>query len=109
MRVCSATEVPMIFTVGNHDVEGAYVWNASTKVNTNKLNTILGDDYFLTDIDETMLAAENNRHCVVNGFHVVSVIPQSSSPVTYSQPQKHGWTRRLLRLQKRIPISLFSC
>ena len=101
--VFSPTEVPMIFTVGNHDVEGAYVWNASTKVNTNKLNTILGDDYFLTDIDETMLAAENNRHCVVNGFHVVSVIPQSSSPVTYSQTTKTWLDETLAEITEENP------
>ena len=101
--VFQPTEVPMIFTVGNHDVEGAYVWNASTKVNTNKLNTILGDDYFLTDIDEAMLAAENNRHCVVNGFHVVSVIPQSSSPVTYSQTTKTWLDETLAEITEENP------
>lgn len=103
--VFSPTEVPMIFTVGNHDVEGAYVWNASTKTNTNKLNSILGDNYFLTDIDKEMLASENNRHCVINGFHVISVIPQSSSPVTYSQSTKTWLDETLAEITAEDPDS----
>ena len=101
--VFSPTEVPMIFTVGNHDVEGSYAWNANTKYNTNKLHERLGEEYFLTDVDKEMLEAENNRHCVINGFHVISVVPQSSSPVTYSDSTKAWLDETLAEITEENP------
>ena len=79
-KAFSPTETPMIFVPGNHDV----AWTGSSVFSAEYLNDILGEDYFLTDIDMDALADEGNRHCVVNGFHVLTLLPVSSNPVTYT-------------------------
>ena len=98
-KVFSPTETPMIFVPGNHDV----AWTGSAIFAAEYLNDILGEDYFLTDIDMDALADEGNRHCVVNGFHVITLLPVSSNPVTYTDATKTWLDETLAEITKENP------
>lgn len=98
-KVFSPAETPMIFAPGNHDV----AWNGSGVFSVGYLNDILGEDYFLTDIDKDALSEEGNRHCVVNGFHVITLLPVSSNPVTYTAATKTWLDETLARITEENP------
>ena len=98
-KTFSPTETPMIFVPGNHDV----AWTGSSVFSAEYLNDILGEDYFLTDIDKDALADEGNRHCVVNGFHVLTLLPVSSNPVTYTTATKEWLDETLAEITKENP------
>ena len=70
--VFNAVETPFVFCYGNHDAGGS--GNASIA----NFQAWLGKDYFKTDVDTSMLKT-GNRHCVINGFHVIAVMPQTFS------------------------------
>lgn len=71
-------EIEVIIGTGNHDsVNGTFC---------KKMHELLGDDYYRTDLDrESML--KGNRHCVVNGFHFITVEPEhyGDMPSKYSE------------------------
>ena len=98
-KAFSPTETPMIFVPGNHDV----AWTGISVFSAEYLNDILGEDYFLTDIDKDALADEGNRHCVVNGFHVLTLLPVSSNPVTYTTATKEWLDETLAEITKENP------
>ena len=52
--VLDPVKVPMIYTIGNHDMNPNYRWTSSTVSQNALFHTILGDNYFLTDQDQTM-------------------------------------------------------
>ena len=82
-QVLDPKQVPMIYTVGNHDACDGYKWNPNTVLKAAVMAQALGSDYFLTDLDNSMRAGYECRHNLVNGYHVLSVMPVSSVPVTY--------------------------
>ncbi len=81
-------EVSLVYTPGNHDTFNE--WTAMTAIEAKNISKVLGDDYFLTDIDKEMLEAEECRHCVVNGYHVLTIPPCGRSPVIY-MPDALTW------------------
>ena len=83
---------PMIHAVGNHDLK----WDSSAKSIAEKHNNQLGANYFLTDVDKDILAAEGNRHCVVKGYHILTLLPVTSTNVSYTQATK-TWLDNTLR------------
>ena len=52
--VFKPTEVPMIYTIGNHDMNPKYDWTPSTVAQSVAMANTFGDEYFKTDIDNTM-------------------------------------------------------
>ena len=92
-------EMPMIFAVGNHDVH----WSASSKQYADILNSMLGPDYFLKDIDQDILASEGNRHCVVNGYHIITLLPVTYTQVSYTQETKQWLDRTLTKITAENP------
>ena len=82
--VFKPTEVPMIYTIGNHDMNPKYDWTPSTVAQSVAMANTFGDDYFKTDIDNTMRNNYEARHCVIVGYHILAVTPNGDQPITYS-------------------------
>lgn len=76
-------QVPMIYTIGNHDANSGYRWSSNTVQSARAMSQALGADYFLTDQDPQMRENFECRDCLVDGFHVLCVTPNSSCPVGY--------------------------
>lgn len=82
--VLKPTEVPMIYTIGNHDMNPKYDWTPSTVAQSVAMANTFGDEYFKTDIDNTMRNNYEARHCVIGGYHILAVTPNGDQPITYS-------------------------
>ena len=76
-------KVPMIYTIGNHDMCTSYRWSANTVSENAVFRTILGDDYFLTDQDQSMRTNFECRHCIVGDYHILALTPSGIAPITY--------------------------
>ena len=101
--VFKPTEVPMIYTIGNHDMNPTYAWTPSTVAQSVALTNTLGDEYFKTDIDNTMRNNYEARHCVIGGYHILAVTPNGDQPITYS-PNVISWLdQQLEALTKADP------
>lgn len=83
-EVFNPTDVPMIYTVGNHDMNPKYDWTPSTVAQSVAMANTFGDDYFKADIDNTMRNNYEARHCVIGGYHILAVTPNGDQPITYS-------------------------
>ena len=92
-------EMPMIFAVGNHDVH----WSAESKIYADKLNEFLGPDYFLNDVDHNIRETEGNRHCVVNGYHIITLLPVTYTQVSYTQATKDWLDQTLAQITTENP------
>ena len=83
-EVFNPADVPMIYTVGNHDMNPKYDWTPSTVAQSVAMANTFGDEYFKTDIDNTMRNNYEARHCVIGGYHILAVTPNGDQPITYS-------------------------
>lgn len=83
-EVFNPTDVPMIYTVGNHDMNPKYDWTPSTVAQSVAMANTFGEEYFKTDIDNTMRNNYEARHCVIGGYHILAVTPNGDQPITYS-------------------------
>ncbi len=81
--VLDPVKVPMIYTIGNHDMNPKYRWTAQTVDQNKTFHEILGDNYFLTDLDQDMRKQFECRHCVVGDYHILCVTPNGTSPIVY--------------------------
>lgn len=97
--VFNPKEMPMIFAVGNHDVH----WSAESKIYADKLNEFLGPDYFLNDVDHNIRETEGNRHCVVNGYHIITLLPVTYTQVSYTQATKDWLDQTLAQITTENP------
>lgn len=84
-EVFKPEDVPMIYTVGNHDMNSTYAWTTSTVAQSVAFANTLGDEYFKTDVDNTMRNNHEARHCIIGGYHILAVTPNGDQPVVYSQ------------------------
>lgn len=92
-------ETPMIFAVGNHDVK----WSENSKIYADILNSMLGSDYFLKDVDQNILKTEGDRHCVVNGYHIITLLPVTYTQVSYTQATKDWLDQTLAEITAENP------
>lgn len=83
-EVFNPEEVPMIYTIGNHDMNPTYAWTASTVAQSVALYNTFGPEYFKTDVDNTMRNNYEARHCIIGGYHILAVTPNGDQPVVYS-------------------------
>ena len=97
--VFDPTEVPMIHAVGNHDL----VWDSTAKKVAAEQDAMLGQKYFRFDVDQNALAAEGNRHCVVNGYHIITLLPVTSTNVSYTQATKNWLDNTLTEITTADP------
>lgn len=87
--VLDPVKVPLIYTVGNHDVPD-YRWNETMVSDAGYIVKALGDNYFLNDVDKEAFEGLECRHCVVGDYNILSVTPDGTSPITYS-PEALEW------------------
>ena len=92
-------ETPMVHAVGNHDVK----WSAESKAYSDILNGMLGEDYFLTDIDHDILSTEGNRHCVIGGYHILTLLPVTYTNVTFTEQTKTWLDKTLAQITAADP------
>ena len=87
--VLDPVAVPLIYAVGNHDVP-KYRWDSTMVSDASYIRDLLGDDYFLKDIDKVSGEGLECRHCQVGGYDVIAISPYGTGPVVYS-PDALGW------------------
>ena len=97
--VFNPSEVPMIHAVGNHDLK----WDSTAKNVAAEQDAMLGQKYFRFDVDQNALAAEGNRHCIVNGYHILTLLPVTSTNVSYTQGTKNWLDKTLSEITTADP------
>lgn len=81
-------KTPLVYTIGNHDPNTSYWWNSSVYSFAKNIRTIFGSKYETTDIEVTMRDSYECRHCVIGGYHILAVTPNSAEPVNYPSAVK---------------------
>ena len=95
-QVFDPKKVPMIYAIGNHDMNPGCKWSTSTVEQNSVFRTILGDDYFLTDQDQTARINFECRHCIVGNYHILCITPNGPDPVVYDA-QTLTWLNSTLK------------
>ena len=96
-------DVPMIYTIGNHDMNPSYAWTPSTVAQSVALTNTFGDEYFKTDVDNTMRNNYEARHCIIGGYHILAVTPNGDQPVVYSMNVVNWLDQQLEAITKTDP------
>lgn len=99
--VLNPVETPMVYCLGNHDVYGW--WTANTIKEGKNFETKLGENYFTADTDLESLEKYGCRHCVINGYHILTINPVSDTPVTYETGAKTWLDETLAKLTAEEP------
>lgn len=86
-------EVPLVYTPGNHDVFRE--WTSDAIAQAQNISRRLGENYFLNDLDMQAKNSLECRHCLVDGYHVLGILPVGRNPVVYTEAQKE-WLDRTL-------------
>lgn len=102
-EVLDPVKVPMVYTIGNHDMNPAYRWTAETVAQHAVFHTMLGPDYFQTDLDPVMRDSLECRHCVIGPYHILCVTPDHSSPITYNPAALEWLEDRLQEITEEDP------
>ena len=90
-EVYSPTDIPMVYTIGNHDI-------------MNPLMSVLGEEYLRTDVG-TKDMRENHecRHNVIGGVHVLGIAPNHYGATTYDDTAKKWLDDTLAELTAAEP------
>lgn len=91
--VLDPTEVPLVYTPGNHDVYKEWTPDAIAQAQT--FSQHFSEEYFLHDVDMQAKATLECRHCIVSGYHVLTILPVGRNPVVYTDEQK-AWLDKTL-------------
>ena len=75
--------VPLIYTVGNHDVPN-YKWSETMVKDAEYIRKAFGDSYFQSDVDKDAGERLECRHCVLKDYDILTITPDGTSPVAYS-------------------------
>lgn len=89
-QVLDPEKIPMIYTIGNHDIN-------------NPLNAVLDDPYFAHDLDNDMRVLHECRHCVVDSTHILCISPIKYSPMSYEEAAVHWLDTTLASVTARDP------
>ena len=81
--------VPLIYTVGNHDVPN-YKWSETMVKDAEYIRKAFGDSYFQSDVDKDVGERLECRHCVLKDYDILTITPDGTSPVVYS-PEALKW------------------
>lgn len=96
------TKVPLIYTIGNHDVPN-YSWSSSVVSDAAYLRSNLGSDYFTFDQDAAMGSEYECRDCLVGNHHILSVSPNSIGPILYNSKAVAWLESRLKAITEEDP------
>ena len=82
--VFSPIDVPLAYTVGNHDVWKE--WTTDTYKEAKQFPQRLGPDFYTAEIGDPRMAEEFEcRHYLIGGCHILSVVPDGRNPVVYPE------------------------
>lgn len=101
--VLNPLDVPMIYTVGNHDMNPGYRWTRESVAWNSVFHTVLGENYFKTDQDPLMRDSLECRHCIIGPYHVLCITPDNTNPITYAPAALEWLEARLQELVKANP------
>ena len=76
-------QIPLVYTIGNHDPNTSYWWTSAVYTFARTIRDRFGSKYETTDKESTMRDSYECRHCVVGGYHILAVTPNSTEPVSY--------------------------
>lgn len=99
--VLDPEKVPLLYTIGNHDMNDDFKWAVNTVGNNAAIASTFGDSYFKTDIDNDMRRNYEARHCVVGGNHILAITPNGHQPIVYS-PRVLSWLDEQLATLTRL-------
>ena len=100
--VFNPKETPMVYTVGNHDIWKE--WSEITYTEAQKITKIFGRDYFLTDVDTPEMRDNFAcRHCVIGGYHILSLTPNGRNPVVYPEESIRWLDENLRAITEKEP------
>lgn len=102
-KVLDPAQVPLVYTIGNHDMNPQYRWTGETVAQHAIFHTILGENYFRTDQDPVMRDSLECRHCVIGKYHILCLTPDHSSPVTYAPAVLEWLEARLKEITEKDP------
>lgn len=89
-------KTPLVYTIGNHDPNTSYWWNTSVYNFAKSMRSKFGTKYEITDIEKTMRDQYECRHCVICGYHILAVTPNSTKPVAYPS-EVYTWLDNTLK------------
>lgn len=92
---CDPLKVPLVYTVGNHDVPN-YRWSSTMAADAKYIADAFGPDYFVKDQDNTARSRYECRHVVVGGCDILAVSPNGTQPVVYD-PAVVAWLDNKLK------------
>lgn len=99
--VLNISQVPMIYTPGNHDVYGQ--WTASSAAEAQYISERLGSAYFAKDLDMDAKKTLECRHCRIGDFNVLCILPNGRGPVGYSNESLAWLDYKLSEITKASP------
>ena len=102
-QVFNPVNVPMIYTIGNHDMNPGCNWSINTVTQNAVFRDILGDNYFLTDQDQTSRVNFECRDCVVGDYHILCITPNGPNPVVYDAQALTWLNSRLKAITEADP------
>jgi len=102
-EVLDPAAVPMVYTIGNHDMNPQYRWTGESVAQHKVFHTILGEEYFKTDLDPVMRDSLECRHCVIGNCHILCLTPEHSSPITYAPAVLDWLEARLKEITEKDP------
>ena len=92
------SRVPLIYCLGDgHDQR----WTTDDE-SPKTFAEIFGEEYFKTDVEKDVIET-GNRHCVINGYHVMALQPISRTPIRYGDKTKDWLKETLERISKDEP------
>ena len=99
--VFNPLEVPIVYTIGNHDIYQEYTSNTLTEAKN--LSSRFGADWFKTDVDPEARESMECRHCVIGDCHVLCITPVHAAPIVYTAESKAWLDRTLAELTAADP------
>lgn len=86
-------KVPVVYTIGNHDVYQEFA--DSALVEAQNISRRLGADWFTADLDNEARCSMECRHCVIGDCHILCITPIHAAPVAYTAESK-AWLDKTL-------------
>lgn len=100
-KVFSPLDVPVAYTVGNHDVYQEFTSEAPKEAKN--ISRLLGPDWFQADVDDEARESLECRHCVIGDCHILCITPVHAAPVVYTQESKEWLDRTLSQITAADP------
>ena len=101
--VLDPLEVPMVYTVGNHDMNPNYRWTGESVAWNSAFHTVLGEKFFRADLDPAMRDSLECRHCVFGPYHALCITPDNTDPITYAPAALEWLEARLKEITEKDP------